>query len=114
MKRTKTKSVPIDESRLEPSDALDLDLRADVLTDLLKLNRELSNILNPDELYASFAGLIKDKFSLQNLALFVYQDISETFDLVYSQGQGQLDSHYRSVLYGGRRTTDFPSGTSGQ
>jgi diguanylate cyclase (GGDEF)-like protein len=95
MKRKKTKSVPIDESRLEPSDALDLDLRADVLTDLLRLNRELSNILNPDELYASFAGLIKDKFSLQNLALFVYQDISETFDLVYSQGQGQLDISFK-------------------
>ncbi len=95
MKRKKTKTVPIDESRLESSDAVDLGLQADELTNLLKINRELSNILNPDELYASFAGLIKEKFDLQNLALFVYQDSSETFDLVYSQGQGQLDISFK-------------------
>ncbi len=95
MKRKKTKTVPIDESRLESGDAVDLGLQADELTNLLKINRELSNILNPDELYASFAGLIKEKFDLQNLALFVYQDSSETFDLVYSQGQGQLDISFK-------------------
>jgi len=95
MKRKKTKTVRIDESRLESSDAVDLGLQADELTNLLKINRELSNILNPDELYASFAGLIKEKFDLQNLALFVYQDSSETFDLVYSQGQGQLNISFK-------------------
>jgi len=95
MKRKKSKTIPIDESRRDTRDATDLERRADELTDLLTANRELSNILNPDDLYASFASLIKEKFDLQNLAIFVYQDASETYDLVYSHGQDQLDISFK-------------------
>jgi GAF domain-containing protein len=95
MKRKKSKQIPNADRRLEISPTSDLDRRADELTNLLKVNRELSNILNPDDLYASFANLIKEKFNLQHIAIFVYQEAGETFDLVYSHGQGQLELSFK-------------------
>ena len=35
--------------------------RSSDLTDLLKASRSLSNILDPDQLYAAFAGIVKEK-----------------------------------------------------
>jgi GAF domain-containing protein len=43
----------------------------------------------------SFANLIKEKFNLRNIAIFVYQEISLTFDLVYSHGQNQSDLSFK-------------------
>jgi diguanylate cyclase (GGDEF)-like protein len=112
MKRKKSQQVPNADRRLEISDTSDPDRHADELTNLLKVNRELSNIadeltnllkvnrelsniLNPDDLYVSFANLIKEKFNLRNIAIFVYQEISLTFDLVYSHGQNQSDLSFK-------------------
>ena len=95
MKRKTSKTIPIDESSRDTRDASDLEYRADELNYLLKVNRELSNILNPGDLYSTLASLIKEKFDLRNLAIFVYQDASETYDLVYSHGQDQLDISFK-------------------
>lgn len=91
MKRKKSKQASNADRRPKICDTSDPDGRADELTNLLKVNRELSNILNPDDLYVSFANLIKEKFNLQHIAIFVHQETGEKFDLVYSHGQNQLD-----------------------
>jgi diguanylate cyclase (GGDEF)-like protein len=69
--------------------------RADELTDLLKAGRELSNILNPQELYAAFGNLVTAKFAVRNLAIFVYQEASNTFELVFSLGIGETDIKFK-------------------
>ena len=48
------------------------DRRAAELTELLKACRDLSEISNPYELYSKFAGIIKNKFEIPKLGLFVY------------------------------------------
>jgi len=65
------------------------------LTELLKACRDLSDILNPDELYAAFAGIIKNKFGISKLGLFVYDPEKETFELVFSYGLGKLNFKFK-------------------
>jgi len=71
------------------------DRRAAELTELLKACRELSDILNPDELYATLAGIIKNKFGISNLGLFVYDPEKETFELIFSYGLGKLNFKFK-------------------
>jgi diguanylate cyclase (GGDEF)-like protein len=71
------------------------DRRAAELTELLKACRDLSDILNPDELYAAFAGIIKNRFGISKLGLFTYDPEKETFELVFSYGLGKLDFKFK-------------------
>ncbi|MFC1881149.1 diguanylate cyclase [Thermodesulfobacteriota bacterium] len=71
------------------------DRRAAELTELLKACRDLSDILNPDELYATFAGIIKNKFGISKLGLFVYDPEKETFELIFSFGLGKLNFKFK-------------------
>jgi diguanylate cyclase (GGDEF)-like protein len=71
------------------------DRRAAELTELLKACRDLSDILNPDELYATLAGIIKNKFGISNLGLFVYDPGKETFELIFSYGLGKLNFKFK-------------------
>ena len=71
------------------------DRRAAELTELLKACRDLSDILNPDELYATFAGIIKNKFGISQLGLFIYDTDKETFELVFSYGLGKLNFKFK-------------------
>jgi diguanylate cyclase (GGDEF)-like protein len=71
------------------------DRRAAELTELLKACRDLSDILNPDELYATFAGIIKNKFGISKLGLFVYNPEKETFELIFSYGLGKLNFKFK-------------------
>lgn len=71
------------------------DRRAAELTELLKACRDLSDILNPDELYATLAGIIKNKFGISNLGLFVYDPEKETFELIFSFGLGKLNFKFK-------------------
>jgi diguanylate cyclase (GGDEF)-like protein len=71
------------------------DRRGAELTELLKACRDLSDILNPDELYAAFAGIIKNKFGISKLGLFVYDPEKETFELVFSYGLGKLNFKFK-------------------
>ena len=61
------------------------------LTDLLTACRELTNILDPNELYMALADLLRDKFALRTLAIFVYHEQSQTFEQVNSYGLGTLN-----------------------
>ena len=71
------------------------DRRVAELTELLKACRDLSDILNPYELYSKFAGIIKDKFGIPKLGLFVYDPDRETFELVFSYGLGKLNYKFK-------------------
>ena len=82
-----------DESKDLSTEAFDR--RAAELTELLKACRELSDILNPDELYAALAGIIRNKFGISKLGLFVYDPGKETFELVFSYGLGKLNFKFK-------------------
>ncbi len=60
-------------------------------TEILKACRKLSNILDPEELYAEFADVIKKKFGIRQLAIFYYRNTAEALELVFSEGLGELN-----------------------
>lgn len=66
------------------------------LTELLRACRDLSDILNSDELYAAFLGIVKDKFGTAKLALFAYDQEKQTFELVFSSGLGKLEYKFKT------------------
>jgi diguanylate cyclase (GGDEF)-like protein len=72
------------------------DRRAAELTELLRACRDLSDILNSDELYAAFVGIIRNKFGIAKLALFVFDPEKETFELVFSSGLGKLEYKFKT------------------
>jgi len=67
------------------------DLQADELTEILKSCRQLSNILDPEELYSVFADVVKKKFAIRELAIFVYRQTGKKLSLVFSKGLGDLN-----------------------
>ena len=71
-------------------------LRASELTELLSACRNLSDILDSEELYATFAGIIKNKFAVHELGIFVYEPEAETFSLVFSYGLGKLEYNFKT------------------
>jgi diguanylate cyclase (GGDEF)-like protein len=68
---------------------------ASELTELLSACRDLSDILNSEELYSIFTGIIKNKFEVHKLGLFVYDREKETFSLVFSYGLGKLEYKFK-------------------
>jgi diguanylate cyclase (GGDEF)-like protein len=71
-------------------------LRASELTELLSACRNLSDILDSEELYATFAGIIKNRFAVHELGIFVYDPEKETFTLVFSYGLGKLEHNFKT------------------
>jgi len=67
------------------------ELHKDELTEILKSCRQLSNILDPKVLYSVFANLIKKKFAVRELAIFIYRESEKTLALVFSKGLGDLN-----------------------
>jgi diguanylate cyclase (GGDEF)-like protein len=80
------------------------DRRASELTELLKACRDLSVILNSDELYAAFFGIIKQKFGIGKLALFTYDPEREMFELILSSGLGKLEYKFKTDKENLRKT----------
>ena len=60
-------------------------------TEILKACRKLSNILDPKELYAVFADVIKKKFAIRHLAIFLYRKTAGALELAFSEGLGELN-----------------------
>jgi len=69
----------------------DFESRAGELAELLGYCRDLSDILNADELFATIAGIIEGKFKICKLGLFTYEPQKRSFSLAFSRGLGQLD-----------------------
>ena len=65
------------------------------LTELLGACRELSDILNPEEMHLTFSRIIKNRFEVDKLGLFVFDPEKETFKLVYSTGIGKLEYQFK-------------------
>ncbi|MDJ0819056.1 MAG: diguanylate cyclase [Desulfobacterales bacterium] len=61
------------------------------LTEVLGACRALSDILNHIELHQTFADIIKTRFDIRKLGLFVFDPETETFNLVFSYGLGRLE-----------------------
>ena len=72
------------------------ELYASELTELLSACRELSDILNPKELFSTLAGIIEKRFSVHKLGIFVYEPAKETFNLVFSYGLGKLEYKFKT------------------
>ncbi|MEE9537599.1 MAG: diguanylate cyclase [Desulfobacterales bacterium] len=66
-------------------------LQPDEQNEILKACRKLSNILDPEELYAAFADVIKKKFAIRHLAIFLYRKTADTIELVFSESLGELN-----------------------
>lgn len=83
-------------------------LQPDELTEILEACRRLSHILEPESLYAALANLIKEKFSVRELAIFAYGQTEKMLSLVFSEGLGDLhfqipqikNSLWKSILGG--------------
>ena len=69
--------------------------RSTDLTDLLKASRNLSNILDHQELYSAFADIVQEKIPVQSLSLFVYYPTTETFKMVLSHVLGNLNFKFQ-------------------
>jgi hypothetical protein len=67
------------------------DIQTDELSEILKSCRQLSNILDPDELYSAFADVVKKKFAIRELAIFVYHQTEKKLWPVFSKGLGDLN-----------------------
>ncbi|MGD9058529.1 MAG: diguanylate cyclase [Desulfobacterales bacterium] len=61
------------------------------LTAILKSCRRLSNILEIDKLYSVFAEVLKDKFSIRELAILIFHQTQKKLSLVYSMGLGDIN-----------------------
>ncbi|UCD78561.1 MAG: sensor domain-containing diguanylate cyclase [Desulfobacterales bacterium] len=92
----KSNKNTIGKSMADDVDPAIFDRRASELTELLKACRDLSDILNFDELYSTFAGIIKHKFGIAKLGIFAYEPQKETFELVFSYGLGKLEYKFKS------------------
>jgi diguanylate cyclase (GGDEF)-like protein len=66
-------------------------LQPDEQTEILKACRRLSNILDPEELYAVFADVIKQKVAIRELAIFHFRKTADALELVFSKGLGELN-----------------------
>jgi diguanylate cyclase (GGDEF)-like protein len=90
---TKVKKGPGTEK--QPTSGYEPEPRASELTELLGACRDLSDILNSEELYSTFAWIIRNKFEVHKLGLFVYDPEKQTFSLVFSHGLGKLEYKFK-------------------
>ena len=67
------------------------DFQTHELTAILNSCRRLSNILDIDELYSVFGDVVKEKFSIRELAIFKYYKIDKKLSLVSSIGLGDIN-----------------------
>ena len=96
MKKSRSENQSTAKPGIDAPSGGPFDRRATELTDLLGACRELSDILNPQELYAAFAGILRDKFGVLKLGLFVYDQQYAAFELVFSHGLGKLNYKFKS------------------
>lgn len=61
--------------------------RINELTQLLETCRQLSNILNPEELYLRLNDVIVEKFDAGSFAIFIYQSKQRAFSQAFAYGK---------------------------
>ena len=70
------------------------DQRVVELTELLNASRELSIILDPDELYPVLSDMISRKLGIKDISIFLFRNNTRTFKLVYTHGIGSLNREF--------------------
>ena len=78
----------------EKSDTESLSQRVVELTELLDAGRELSIILDPQELYPVLADMIARKLGIEHISIFLFRNKSQTFKLAYTHGIGALHREF--------------------
>ena len=66
-------------------------LHSNELAEILGACRQLSNILEPESLYAALADLIMKKFAVRELAIFAYRQNEKTLLPIFSKGIGDCN-----------------------
>lgn len=89
-KNTQKNGIAFADTRVEI-----LDQRVFELTSLLKAVRTLSNILNPLKLYSVFSDILREKIRIRMLAIVIYHEETETFELVFNHGLGDLNFEFK-------------------
>jgi diguanylate cyclase (GGDEF)-like protein len=89
-KNTQKNGIAFADTRVET-----LDQRVFELTSLLKAVRTLSNILNPLKLYSVFSDILREKIRIRMLAIVIYHEETETFELVFNHGLGDLNFEFK-------------------
>jgi diguanylate cyclase (GGDEF)-like protein len=72
------------------------------LSEILKSCRQLSNILDLDKLYSVFTDVVKKKFAIREMAIFVYDQTEKKLSPVFSKGLGDLNiqiSKSKNILW---------------
>ena len=87
---------------LDEKDLLDAVVKTDrlehqinELTELLKIYRELSQILDPQELYSVLGETIKKKINARTFSVFVFHRNTKTFQLDYRHGYGKENREFQ-------------------
>jgi len=91
MKANKDKKNPERSVQNAKASGLPIRLQPEEQTEILKSCRKLSNILDPEELYAVFADVIEKKVAVNELAIFHYRKTEDALELVFSKGLGKLN-----------------------
>lgn len=73
-----------------------LDRQVFDLSSLIKAGRAMSNILSPDHLYSVFVGIVREKLHSNSLALFIYHNETESFELVKTSGIEEKEFSFKS------------------
>jgi diguanylate cyclase (GGDEF)-like protein len=60
------------------------------LTEILQACRKLSNTLDLEQLYMVLADVIRKKFSIHRLAIFLYRNKANALELVFNEGLSEL------------------------
>jgi diguanylate cyclase (GGDEF)-like protein len=60
------------------------------LAEILQACRKLSNTLDLEQLYMALADVIRKKFSIHRLAIFLYRNKANALQLVFNEGLGEL------------------------
>jgi diguanylate cyclase (GGDEF)-like protein len=82
------------------SDIKDLERRVNELSELLGTSREMSNILDPKELYSVVSEIISGRFGIRELSIFVYRNNTKTFKQVFREGTGLLKREFLFTDHG--------------
>ena len=72
-----------------------LNRRISDLTTLMKAVREMCSLLDPVQLYSDLAVTLRERLEVDALAVFLHQNETGIFELVFSHGLGDLECEFK-------------------
>jgi diguanylate cyclase (GGDEF)-like protein len=71
-----------------------LSIRIGELEGLLHISRKMGHILDLNELYSLLSEIVRQKIAADTFSIFIYNQKSKTFHLVYTNGDGEIHREY--------------------